>query len=280
MRLYLDRNLVTFGRRESSFGYRLTSYIDGLSGFLFDEIKDWQNALLTHLNLDRATLQVESSRLVQDIHRSTEKEWEGYHCFIYIHNMHAVLLFVPIESKETPYNQTGWCHFSQSYPVDLIRLHLAYSEENTEEYAVYFEELTKQYENVRLFLCCNVLTSCKALQCLAYTVALSLGNYRELGSDCLEYAKAVARTATELFATEHEIQKAAVNLRMQKLNLRALDELTVTNLKSEAMSRQNPVSRYPALSSILAVNSNLLLVVIVSFLTALLVIALDRFFLR
>ena len=170
--------------------------------------------------------------------------------------------------------------FSCSFAIDLRRVHLAFSEEDSKEYAVYFEEVTRQYENVRLFLCCNVLTSFKALQCLAYTVALRLGNYRELQSDCLEYAKALSRLAAEIFATEYEIQKSVVNLRMHNLDLSALEDLTVTSLKSEALSRRNPASQYPAVLSLLTMQSNLPLVFIVSLLTTFGAIAFYHFFLR
>ena len=282
MRLYLDRNLVKFGRKDTSLGYRLTAYVDGLGEDMFDRIKDWQNGLVSLTALDPDILQAESAKLIKDVHHDTEKEWDGYHCFIGIHNMHASVLFIPIESRDPPYNETGWCNFSYSFAIDLWRVHLAFSEEepNNREYAVYFEEVTRQYENVRLFLCCNVLTSFKALQCLAYTVALRLGNYRELQSDCLEYAKAVSRLATELFATEYEIQKAAVTLRMRNLDLSALDDLTITSLKSEALSRRNPASQYPALSSLFTMQSNLALVFIVSLLTTFGAIAVYHFFLR
>ena len=280
MRLYLDRNLVKFGRRERSLGYRLTSYVHGLEEDMFDRIKDWQNSLAGLTGLDPNLLQAESTKLIQKVHYDTEREWDGYHCFIGIHNMHAHVLFIPIESRDPPYNETGWYNFSSSFAIDLRRLHLAFSEENNKEYAVYFEEVTRQYENVRLFLCCNILTSFKALQCLAYTVALRLGNYRELQSDCLEYAKAVSRLATELFTTEYEVQRAAVNLRMRRLDLSAMDGLTVTSLKSEALSRRHPASRYPALSSIFTMQSNLPLVFVVSLLTAVGAIAFDRFLLR
>ena len=269
MCLYLDRNLLRFGRKESSFGYRLTAYVDGIDEAVFDRLKDWQNALQSHLEAHQDYLREESVKLVQDIHNDTKREWDGYHCFIGIHNMHAQLLFIPIESKDTPYNETGWYSFSCSFPIDTARIHLAFSEESTEEYAVYFQGVNRQYEDYRLFLVCNVLTSWKALQSLAYIAALSLGNYRQLESDCLEYAKTAARLAVKLFATEHEIQKAAVNLRMCKLDLQALDYLTVTSLKSEATSRRKQVSRYPALSSIISMRSmvllNIVLAVMVSF---------------
>ena len=264
MRIYLDRNLVRFGRKETSLGYRLTAYVDGLGEDMFDRIKDWQNSMVSLTSLDSDLLWAESAKLIKDVHHETEKEWDGYHCFIGIHNMHASVLFIPIESRDPPYNKTGWCNFSCSFPIDLQRVHLAFSEENSQEYAVHFEEITRQYENVRLFLCCNVLTSFKALQSLAYTVVLRLGNYRELQSDCLEYAKAVSKLATEMFATEYEIQKSAVNLRMRNLDVLAVDHLTVTSLKSEALSRRNPASQYPALSSLLTMQSSMPLVFIVS----------------
>lgn len=272
MRLYLDRNLVRFGSKESSLGFRLTSYVDGLSEDMFDKIKDWQNSLVDFVtDLNASQLQAESAKLIKDVHHGTEIEWDGWHCFIGIHNMHAHVLFIPIESRDTPYNETGWYTFSCSFAIDALRMHLAFSDRNSEEYSVYCEEITRQYQDVRLFLCCNVLTSRKALQCLAYAVALRLGNYRELQSDCLEYAKAVSRLATTLFATENEMQKSKLNLRMRKLDLQALDNLTVTNLRSEAISRRNPASRYPTQSALLSILttqlSTLSLVIIVSLLT-------------
>lgn len=282
MRIYLDRNLVRFGSKETSLGYRLTAYVDGLGEDMFDRIKDWQNDLVSVTSLDSNLLRTESAKLIKDVHHETEEEWDGYHCFIGIHKMHASVLFIPIESRDPPYNQTGWCNFSCSFAVDLRRVHLAFSEENSKEYAVHFEEITRQYENIRLFLCCNIMTSFKALQCLAYTVALRLGNYRELQSDCLEYAKAVSRLATEMFATEYEIKKSTANLRMRNLDLSTLDNLTVTSLKSEALSRRNPASQYPALSSLFAMQSlsSVLLVFIVSLLTTFSAIAFYHFFLR
>ena len=68
---------------------------------------------------------------------------------------------------------------------------MAFSEDSDEEYAVYLQKVTKHYEDVKLFLYCNILTSYEALQGLIYTTALLLGNYRELESDCLEFAKAL-----------------------------------------------------------------------------------------
>lgn len=278
MKLYLEANLAKFARRDSSLGYRLTRYVDGLNPLMFDTLKDWQNAK-THLNLDRRILQDECAKLVQEIHSSTKKIWDGYHCIIGIHRQHAVVIFIPIESKDTPYNQTGWCSFSYPFPIDVFRMHLAYSEDNDEEYAIYFEKLTKQYEEVKLFLYCNVLTSPEALQCLAYTTALLLGNYRELESDCLEFAKAVAKQAQRIFATETEIQKAIVNLRMEKFNPQALDDLTVSTLKSEAVSRNRAASRYPMLSLILTTQRHqLLLMITVSLISAFLAIAFYDFF--
>ena len=156
----------------------------------------------------------------------------------YIHKQHAVVIFIPIESKDTPYNQTGWCTFSCLYPVDVFRAHLAFSEDSDEEYAVYLQKVTKHYEDVKLFLYCNVLTSYEALQSLIYTTALCLGNYRELESDCLEFAKAVAKQAKRFFATEVEMGKAIVNLRMD--NPQALDNLTVTILASKVRQCHEP----------------------------------------
>ena len=271
---------MKFGRRETSLGYRLTAYVDGLGENVFDRIKDWQNGLVSLTDLDPDLLQAESAKLIKDVHHETERKWDGYHCFIGIHNMHAHVVFVPIESRDPPYNETRWYTFSSSFAIDLRRVHLAFSEENKKEYAVYIEEITRQYEGVRLFLCCNILTSFEALQCLSYTVALRLGNYRELQSDCLEYAKAVSRLAAELFATEYEMQKSKVNLKMRKLDLSALDDLTVTSLKSEALSRRNPASRYPAWSSIFTIQSNLPVVIAVSLLTTFGAIAFYHFFLR
>ena len=89
--------------------------------------------------------------------------------------------------------QAGWHEYSSSYEVDDIRMHLAFSADDSSRYAVYINLLTRQFEDVRLFLCCNILTSIKALEVLAYITALQLGNYRELDSDCLEFTKAAAK---------------------------------------------------------------------------------------
>ena len=280
MKLYLEANLAKFARKDSSLGYRLTRYVDGLDSRMFDRLKDWQNAK-THLKLDHKTLQGECVKLIQEVHNTTEKMWDAYHCVISIHKQHAVVLFIPIESKDTPYNQTGWCNFSYPYPVEVFRAHLAFSEDNDEEYAVYFEKVTKHYEEVKLFLYCNILTSYEALQTLVYTTTLLLGNYRELESDCLEFAKAVAKHAKRFFATETEMAKAIVNLRMNEFNPQALDDLTVTSLKSEAMSRTKATSRYPMVSLILATHCNqILLTILVSFILAFLAVFFYDYFFR
>ena len=280
MKLYLEANLAKYARKDSSLGYRLTRYVDGFDSRMFDRLKDWQNAK-THLKLDHKTLQGECMKLIQEVHNSTEKMWDAYHCVISIHKQHAVVLFIPIESKDTPYNQTGWCNLSYPYPVDVFRAHLAFSEDNDEEYAVYFEKVTKHYEEVKLFLYCNILTSYEALQTLVYTTALLLGNYRELESDCLEFAKAVAKQAKRFFATETEMGKAIMNLRMNEFNPQALDNLTVTSFKSEAMSRPKATSRYPMVSLILATQCNqILLTILVSFISTFLAVWFYNYFFR
>ena len=147
MKLYLEANLAKFARKDSSLGYRLTRYVDGLDSQMFDRLKDWQN-VKTHLQLDHQTLEAECVRLIQEVHSSTEKMWDAYHCVISIHKQHAVVIFIPIESKDTPYNQTAWCTFSCPYPVDVFRAHLAFSEDSDEEYAVYLQKVTKHYEDV------------------------------------------------------------------------------------------------------------------------------------
>ena len=281
MKLYLEANLAKFARKDSSLGYRLTRYVDGLDSRMFDRLKDWQN-VKTHLQLDHQTLEAECARLIQEVHSSTEKMWDAYHCVISIHKQHAVVIFIPIESKDTPYNQTGWCTFSCPYPVDVFRVHLAFSEDSDEEYAVYLQKVTKHYEDIKLFLYCNVLTSYEALQSLIYTTALLLGNYRELESDCLEFAKAVAKQAKRFFATEVEMGKAIVNLRMDEFNPQALDNLTVTSLKSEAVSRTKATSRYPAVSLfLLATQCNqILLMILVSFISAFFAVLFYDYFFR
>ena len=90
--------------------------------------------------------------MVEDVHLAAESEWEGYHCFIGIRNNHAVLYFIPIESRETPYNTSGWHEYNSSFEVDILRIHLAYSEDDERRYAVYINTPSKQFENVRLFL--------------------------------------------------------------------------------------------------------------------------------
>lgn len=272
--MYLNTNLTNFARRDSSLGYKLTRYVDGLDSQTFDRLKDWQNDK-THLKLDRKILQDECKKLIQEVHSSTVRSWDGYHCIIGIYKLHAVVLFIPIESKDTPYSQTGWCNFSCSFPVDMVRAHLAFSEETDEEYAVYFETLTKHYEEVKLFLYCNILTSHEALASLVYTTALTLGNYRQLESDCLEFAKAVAKQARSSFATKN----SHTDLEMDKFDPQALDDLTITSLKSEALSRRKAVSKYSMISILSATQCTQLLLMIMIALTsaALVVFLYDRF---
>lgn len=280
MRLYLDGNLVKFTAQESK-GYKLTHYVDGLSEVMFDRIKDWQNLLEGRLQADKTSLRKEALKLVEDVHVETVREWDGYHCFIGIRNKHAVLYFIPIEDRETPYNATGWHKYNNSFDVDVMRIHLAFSEEESTRYAAYTNKLTKQFENASLFLCCNILTSFKALEALAYTTALLLGNYRELESDCLEFAKAAAKMASKLFATEMEMKRSKVNLKVQVVM--NPDDLTITNLKSEAVSRRNLASRFPTLVGIMSMQSsfgNIILMFLVSLLAAFLAIAVYHFFIR
>ena len=176
MRLYLDGNLARFDTLAESKGFKLTHYVDGLSETTFDRIKDWQNVLPSRLQADGKSLAEKGRDLIEDVHSTTEYEWDGYHCFIGIRNSHAILYFIPIESRETPYNTTGWHEYSSSFEVDVIRMHLAFSADDSSRYAVYINLLTRQFEDVRLFLCCSILTSIKALEVLAYITALHLGN--------------------------------------------------------------------------------------------------------
>ena len=274
MRLYLDCNIATFDTLAVSKGFKLTHFVDGLTDQIFDRIKDWQNLLQGRLQADGKSLAEEARGIVEDVHLTTEREWDGYHCFIGIRNNHAVLYFIPMESRETNYNTTGWHEYSSSYEVDVMRIHLAFSEEDSSRYAVYINMLTRQFVNVPLFLCCNILTSFKALEVLSYITALQLGNYRELESDCLEFTKAAARLATQQFVTERELGNSYVNLEVQvKMDL---NDLTITNFKSEALSRRNPASKYPALVSIVSTQSPL----IQMFLVSLLVMTLYHFIIR
>ena len=274
MRLFLDGNIVQFDSLAESKGFKLTHYVDGLTDTIFDRIKDWQNLLKGRLRADGKSLAEKALRIVEDVHLTTEYEWDGYHCFIGIRNNHAVLYFIPIESRETHVNTTGWHEYSSSFEVDVLRIHLAYSEEDSTRYAVYINTLTRQFENVRLFLCCNILTSFKALEVLAYITALQLGNYRELESDCLEFTKAAAKWAAKQFATERERAKSKVKLELQVVM--DLDDLTITNFKSEALSRRNPTSRFPVLVSMVSTQSPL----IQMFLVSLLVMTFYHFFIR
>lgn len=274
MRLYLDGNIAQFDSLAESKGFKLTHYVDGLTDTIFDRIKDWQNLLQGRLQADGKSLVEKAQRIVEDVHLTTEYEWDGYHCFIGIRNNHAVLYFIPIESRETHYNASGWHQYSSSFEVDVMRIHLAYSEDDSTRYAVYINTLTRQFENVRLFLCCNILTSFKALEVLAYVTALQLGNYRELESDCLEFTKAAAKFAAQQFVTERELAKSKVNLKVQVAM--DLDDLTITNFKSEALSRRNMASRLPVLVSLVTTQSPL----IQAFLVSLLVMTFYHFFIR
>lgn len=274
MRLYLDGNIAQFDSLAESKGFKLTHYVDGLTDTIFDRIKDWQNLLQGRLQADGKSLVEKAQRIVEDVHLTTEYEWDGYHCFIGIRNNHAVLYFIPLESRETHYNASGWHQYSSSFEVDVMRIHLAYSEDDSTRYAVYINTLTRQFENVRLFLCCNILTSFKALEVLAYVTALQLGNYRELESDCLEFTKAAAKFAAQQFVTERELAKSKVNLKVQVAM--DLDDLTITNFKSEALSRRNMASRLPVLVSLVTTQSPL----IQAFLVSLLVMTFYHFFIR
>ena len=276
-RLHLGRNLVEFDASRETKGYRLTHYVDGLEDVIYDRVKDWENVVEGRLKSKRQSLSQEASELINEVHLSTKHEWDGFHCFVGIWKSHALLYFVPIESRETPYNRTGWHSFCNDFPVDIVRVHLAFSEEDEKRYAVYVEKLTRQFDNVHLFLCCNILTSFQALQVLAYVTALSIGNYRELESDCLEFAKAAAKLAMEQFMTDREIEMSRTDLRMERVELGDLDKLTVTNLKSEALSRRHPASRYPALVVFATVKSTAINLVLM-FLVSLLVVAIYHFF--
>ena len=274
MRLYLDGNIAQFDSLAESKGFKLTHYVDGLTDTIFDRIKDWQNLVQGRLQADGKSLVEKARQIVEDVHLTTEYEWDGYHCFIGIRNNHAVLYFIPIESRETHYNTSGWHQYSSSFEVDVMRIHLAYSEDDSTRYAVYINTLTRQFENVRLFLCCNILTSFKALEVLAYVTALQLGNYRELESDCLEFTKAAAKLAAQQFVTERELAKSKVKLEVQVTM--DLDDLTITNFKSEALSRRNLASRLPVLVSLVSTQSPL----IQAFLVSLLVMTFYHFFIR
>ena len=274
MRLYLDGNIAQFDSLAESKGFKLTHYVDGLTDTIFDRIKDWQNLLQGRLQADGKNLVEKAQRIVEDVHLTTEFEWDGYHCFIGIRNNHAVLYFIPMESRETHYNTSGWHQYTSSFEVDVMRIHLAYSEEDSTRYAVKINTLTRQFENVRLFLCCNILTSFKALEVLAYVTALQLGNYRELESDCLEFTKAAAKLAARQFVTERELAKSKVNLEVQVAM--DLDDLTITNFKSEALSRRNMASRLPVFVSLVTTQSPL----IQAFLVSLLVMTFYHFFIR
>ena len=76
--------------------------------------------------------------------------------------------------------------------------------------------------------------------------------------------------------------KAIVNLRMDEFNPQALDNLTVTSLKSEAVSRTKATSRYPAVSLfLLATQCNqILLMILVSFISAFFAVLFYDYFFR
>ncbi|CAH3186085.1 unnamed protein product, partial [Porites lobata] len=263
-RFYLDSNLAKFDTLAKSKGFKLTHYVDGLSETTFDRIKDWQNVLPSRLQADGKNLAEKGRDLIEDVRSTTEYEWDGYHCFIGIRNSHAVLYFIPIESRETPYNTTGWHEYSSSFEVDVIRMHLAFLADDSSRYAAI------SFEDVRLFLCCNILTSIKALEVLAYITALQLGNYRELDLDCLEFTKAAAKLASQQFVTARELAKSKVSLELRvKENL---DDLTITSFKSEALSRRNRSSKYSALVSISSL--------IQMFLVSLIALTFYHFFIR
>ena len=134
-RFYLDSNLAKFDTLAKSKGFKLTHYVDGLSETTFDRIKDWQNVLPSRLQADGKNLAEKGRDLIEDVRSTTEYEWDGYHCFIGIRNSHAVLYFIPIESRETPYNTTGWHEYSSSFEVDVIRMHLAFLADDSSRYA-------------------------------------------------------------------------------------------------------------------------------------------------
>ena len=235
MRLYLDSNVANFGLVAEAKGFRLTHYVDGLTKTSCAQIEAW----LSDLQTDGKSPVEEARQVVEHIHLGTECEWKGYHCFIGILNQHAALYFIPIGSPETPYNESGWHDYNVSSGVCILRMHLAYSAEDSTRFAVYIDERKSEVDKeFRLFLCCNILTSSKALEVLAYRTALQLGNYRELESDCLEFAKAAAKLAKQHFVTEREFNIVV-----------DIDSLTVTSFKSEALSRRNPASRFSVLIS-------------------------------
>ena len=233
MRLYLDSNVAHFGSSAEAKGFKLTHYVDGLTNEIIYQIKDWENLLQNRLEADEKSLLRDAQKLIQYVHSATECIWKRYHCFIGIQNAHAVLYFIPMQTHETPYKTSGWHEYNSSSGVDILRIHLAYSVDDSKRYAVYINKVIKHFENVRLFLWCDISTSSKALEILAYVTALRLGNYRELESDCLEFAKAAAKSAKQNFATEGELRVVV-----------DIDSLTVTNYKGEALSRRNLAVRF------------------------------------
>lgn len=247
MRLYLDRNVARFRPLAKSKGFKVTHYVDGLTGTIFDQIEERQNRLQDRVGADGKSRVKKARQMMEDTHSATECKWQGYHCFIAIQNNHAVLYFIPMESRETPYNSSGWHEYNSSFEVDILRIHLGYSEDDWTRYAVYINTLRRQVENVRLFLWCNILTSPKALEMLAYITALQLWNYRELESGSLEFAKAAAKSAKQYFATERELAKSKTKLEVKVVV--DIDSLTVKNFKSKALSRRNLASRSPVLIS-------------------------------
>lgn len=263
MKLFLDRNLAQFGSSAKFMGFKLTHYITGLDEDVFDRIKDWENTLARRLEGDSSTFEKKVVNLIEYQHNETENEWDAFHCFIGIRNTHAVLYFIPIEGRETVYQTTGWHQFSSSFAVDALRIHLAISEEDKDRYAVKIDKLERQFEDIQLFLCCNILTSFKALQVLAYATAIQIGNYRELESDCLEFCKTAANLAKQHFATAKEFEKSRVNIQVREVM--GVDSLTVTDFKSEALSRRYQASRYSGISSLVTAQSSCLQILIIVF---------------
>ena len=247
MRVYLNSNIGDFDPLAKSKRFKLTHYVDGLTDTIFDQMEERQNPLQGRLGADEESLVEEAQKLIKYVHSATQCKWQGYHCFIGIQNNHTVLYFIPIESRETPYNSSGWHEYNSSFEVDILRIQLDYSEEDWTRYAVYIKTLRRQVENVRVFLWCNIFTSPEALETLAYTTALQFGNHRELESDCLEFAKAAAKSAKQYFATETELAKAKTKLEVKVVG--DIDNLTVTIFKSKALSRHNLASRFSVLIS-------------------------------
>lgn len=107
------------------------------------------------------------------------------------------------------------------------------------------------------------------MEVLAYITAPQLGNYR--GVRLPGVRKSSYQVGRKV---ERKLAKSKVNLEVQVAM--DIDNLTVTNFKSEALSRRNPASRFPVLISIVSTQSPLIQMFVVS----LLVMTLYHFFIR